>query len=79
MKYILFVGLLITSYSASATLYKCKINDVLIFSQFPCSNKPKIQTLKSADSTKNKSQLKVTQTSHLSKVEYKLGADIKNN
>jgi len=79
MKYILLLGLLITSYSASATLYKCKINDVLIFSQFPCSNKSEKRNLKSVPSTKNKSQLKTTNTSYLSTIEHKLTKNIKNN
>ena len=78
MKYILLLGLLLTSYSASATLYKCKINDVLIFSQFPCSNKPEKHDLKPVSSTKNKSQL-TTNTSHLSIIEHKLTNNIKNN
>lgn len=79
MKYILLLGLLITSYSASATLYKCNINNVLIFSQFPCSNKQEKKILKPVDTTNLKAKFVVNKTSHVSKIEHKLLENIKNN
>ena len=77
MKYILLLGLLVTSYSASATRYKCNINNLLIFSQFQCSNKQEKKIVKSVNTTNIKSKLAVNKTSHLSKIEHKLFDNIK--
>jgi len=56
MNYIFLTGLFITSFSASATIYKCNINDVVIFSQFPCatnSEEIEIKTISTSSSKNN--------------------------